>query len=241
MIIIFIIRIILLILLTICFGVFGLLYCLIRPTNPSNTYAIARFYSLGLNILNIDFKIFNKERLDIQGTGVYISNHQHNLDVFPMGRIVPKRTVSMGKKQILWIPFFGLTYWLSGNILINRGNKRKAWATMDGAIRALTKENTSIWIMPEGTRSQGRGVQKFKKGAFYTAIKAKVPIIPVAVSSYHKNLDLKKWQPGKLIVSVLPPIDTKDLSENDMIPLMEKCHDLISKEVERLDLNIENL
>lgn len=241
MIIILILRIILLALLTICFGVFGLLYCLIRPTNPSNTYAIARFYSLGLNILNIDFKILNKERLTLKGTGVYISNHQHNLDVFPMGRIVPKRTVSMGKKQILWIPFFGLTYWLSGNILINRTNKRKAWATMDGAIRALTKENTSVWIMPEGTRSKGRGVQRFKKGAFYAAIKAKVPIVPVAVSSYDKNLNLKKWRPGRIIMSVLPPIETKDLSENDMISLMDKCHKLISDEVERIDQNIQIL
>lgn len=235
---IFAIRALLLIILTILFGVFGLIYCLFRPTNPSNTLGIARFYSLGLNILNIDFKIFNKERLSVDGTAVFISNHQHNLDVFPMGRIVPKRCVSMGKKQILWIPFFGLTYWLSGNILINRTNKRKAWATMDGAIRALTKENTSVWIMPEGTRSKGRGVQRFKKGAFYAAIKAQVPIVPVAVSSYDKHLNLHKWNSGKIRVSVLEAIDTTGMGEDDMLTLMERCHKLISDEVARLDTDL---
>lgn len=237
---IYLIRILFIAILTVLFGILGLLIGLVRPKNPKNTWLIARFYSLGLIILNIKLELRNKEGFNQNGPTVYISNHQHNLDVFPLGRIVPKNTVSVGKKEILWIPFFGLAYWLAGNVLINRGNRSKAWATMDSAVEALKANKTSLWIMPEGTRSKGRGVQRFKKGAFYTAIKAQVPIVPVAISSYHTNLNLTKFKSGKIVAKVLDPISTKGLTHDDITELSVKCQEIIAKEVEHLDRELQS-
>ena len=54
--------------------------------------------------------------------------------------------------------------------------------------------------MPEGTRSRGKGLLEFKKGAFHMAINGKVKLVPVIVSSY-KYLDLNKWNSGKIVVT----------------------------------------
>ena len=57
---------------------------------------------------------------------VYICNHQNSYDIFTVSNAVRPGTVSVGKKSLKWIPFFGQMYWLTGNILIDRKNKNKA-------------------------------------------------------------------------------------------------------------------
>ena len=99
-------------------------------------------------------------------------NHQSNYDLVLGGIIRIKRTVSLGKKEIIWFPIFGLFYWLSGNILIKRERRSKALKAMERVNKIIREKNLSILIMPEGTRSKGKALGKFKKGAFRTAIGA---------------------------------------------------------------------
>ncbi len=52
------------------------------------------------------------------GNAIYIANHQNNYDMVTASNIVQPPTVTVGKKSLLWIPFFGQLYWLTGNLLI---------------------------------------------------------------------------------------------------------------------------
>jgi 1-acyl-sn-glycerol-3-phosphate acyltransferase len=131
---------------------------------------------------------------------------------FIIAQMVPKRTVSIGKKVIRLFPIFGQLYWLSGNILINRKKKKSAKGVMSNAAQEMNRRNLSVWIMAEGTRSKGRGILPFKKGAFFTAIQAKRPIVPIAISQYHKTLDTSRWNSGKVIMQVLPPYPHRSLN-----------------------------
>lgn len=171
---------------------------------------------------------------------VFISNHQDNLDIFAGAMALPPRTVSIGKRDILFIPFFGLYYWLSGNILINRSNKRKAFETMDVAANTIKNKNISVWIMPEGTRSRGRGLLPFKKGPFITAIKAGVPIVPVAWSNYIiEGVNLNKWHSGTIIMQALPPIQTAGLKVEDAGMLKDQAYDIMKFAIEKLDAEVK--
>lgn len=230
------IRILLCILLILLGGLFGLFWSLFRPFNPINTYWPSRFMGLvGLKILGIELQVEGREHLNLQRSHVIVSNHQHNLDLFPCCAIIPPRVVSMGKTDIKWIPLFGTFYWLSGNILINRKNRQQAFSTMDTAVKALTSKLIHVWIMPEGTRSRGRGILPFKKGAFHTAIKAKVPVLPVCLSSYHKNLRLNQWRAGKIIIQINPAISTEGMGPEQVQQLTDRCESLIRQGVEVLD------
>lgn len=209
-------------------------FTFIFPFHKNHVSIVGRIIGLGRYILGIRLKIENKEILDTHPPCVFISNHQDNIDVFFGGATAPKGTVTIGKKAIIWFPFFGLMYYFTGNILIDRKNKKSAFGTMDETAAKIKKHNLSVWIMPEGTRSKGRGVLQFKKGAFVTAIKAQVPIYPVAISDYKQTLNLNKLYAGTVIVRALKPIETKNLTMNDVDALRAQCEELIRKNVQEM-------
>jgi 1-acyl-sn-glycerol-3-phosphate acyltransferase len=213
----------------------GIIIGLLRPFDPRNVKIICTLLGLSRYILGIKFELRNAELLEKSRPCVFISNHQDNMDVFPGSFTVPKYTVTIGKKSILYIPFFGLFFWLSGNLLIDRSNKKKAFETMDTAANAIKNKKLSVWIMPEGTRSKGRGVLPFKKGPFLTAIKAQVPIVPVAISSYTSTLNLNKFHSGKIIIDVLPPISTAGLTTADVNQIKDQAFHVIAHAVSVLD------
>jgi 1-acyl-sn-glycerol-3-phosphate acyltransferase len=220
--------------------IIGIIVGILRPFDSRNTKISANLIALGRYILGVEIELRNQEILEPARPCVFISNHQDNLDIFPGGFTLPKETVTIGKKSILYIPFFGLYFWLSGNILIDRKNKKKAYEAMDEAAKAITEKKVSVWIMPEGTRSRGRGLLPFKKGPFITAIKAQVPIVPIAISSYPKHLKYDYWHAGKIIVEVLPPISTIGKTNDDINEIRTQAFELMKESIDKLDQEIAN-
>jgi 1-acyl-sn-glycerol-3-phosphate acyltransferase len=210
----------------------GIFLCLLRPFHPNNATLYGKFIGIvGLKILGIKVITQNRHLWFLHSPVLAISNHQHNLDIFICGSILHTRIVSLGKKQLLYLPFFGLFYWLSGNILIDRSNKQKAWDSMEKVKKAIQENETSIWMMPEGTRSQGRGLQPFKKGAFITAIAAQSKILPIVISEYCNKIDLNKWHSATVYIKILPPLETVGLTEHDATALTQKAHDLFKSQL----------
>ncbi|MWV13758.1 1-acylglycerol-3-phosphate O-acyltransferase [Pseudomonas sp. R-28-1W-6] len=217
-------------------GILGLLLGLCRPFNPDNSRLCARLYSLpALRILRLQVQTEVASLFDKKPSSVIIANHQSNYDLYVLGRVVPSRTVSIGKKSLKWVPFFGQLYWLAGNVLIDRGNARKAKEAMLTTTDTLQHRDTSIWVFPEGTRNLGDGLLPFKKGAFQMAIAAGVPIIPVCVSTYAKRLKLNRWNSGRIMIRSLPAIPTLGLTLDDLPQLMERCQQLMQECIEQLD------
>lgn len=216
--------------LVVLWGIFsflvGILIGLLRPFNPNNIRLTGKVLCpTGFKILGIDFEVRGTEIFEQHHPCVIIANHQNNFDMFPGGATIPNRCVTLGKTSIIWIPIFGLFYWLSGNIFIDRRNKRKAKASMERVTKEIVENKKSIWIMPEGTRARGREVLlPFKRGAFLTAINAQVPLIPVVFSTYHNRMQWRKLKAGKIIGQVMEPIPTKGLGPEDSQRLMAEAH-----------------
>ena len=220
-------------------GVLGLLLGLCRPFNPDNSRLCARLYSLpALCLLRLRVKTEVSSLFGQDRPCVVVANHQSNYDLYVLGRVVPPRTVSIGKKSLKWIPFFGQLYWLAGNVLIDRGNGRQAKQAMLQTTETLQQRDTSIWVFPEGTRNKGEGLLPFKKGAFQMAIAAGVPIIPVCVSSYVKNMHLNRWNAGSIKIRSLPAISTAGMTLDDIPELMQRCWDLMQQTIAQLDAEL---
>jgi 1-acyl-sn-glycerol-3-phosphate acyltransferase len=217
-------------------GVAGLLIGLCRPFNPDNSRLCARLYSWpALCILRLKLKVDARGLRDHQRSCVIVANHQSNYDLFVLGSVVPERTVCIGKKSLKWVPFFGQLYWLAGNVLLDRSNARKAKRAMLTTTDTLRHKDTSIWVFPEGTRNLGRDLLPFKKGAFQMAIAAGVPIIPVCVSSYLKQMRLNRWDSGRILIRSLPAIPTVGLSLDDLPALIESCREQMRRCIESMD------
>lgn len=214
--------------------VFLLVFLIIRPFRRNNVHVVAQVYGSFARILGLKVEIRGEQNLEEEPV-VYIGNHQNTWDIFTASNAVRRNTVSIGKKSLKWMPFFGQVYWLSGNILIDRANKSKAHGTIGQAAQKIRDKKLSVWIFPEGTRSRGRGLLKFKTGAFYTAFMAGVPISPVAISSTHNRIDLNRWDNGKVVIEYLPAMKIESDDKKYIREQAEAAHAIMSKKINELD------
>lgn len=189
-------------------------------------------------ILGLKIRCHNFASLRNIGPCVYIVNHQHNLDLIVCGRVVAKRTVTVGKKSLRFLPFFGQLYWLAGNIFVDRKNQTRSRDTISSSTRSLTKKNTSIWVFAEGTRNRGRNLLPFKKGAFVMAIDAGVPIVPICVSSYPLYMNLRKLRSGVADIRILPPVMTDKLTRANIDSLMTQCWEKMKENIAAMDQEV---
>ncbi|XP_071431227.1 1-acyl-sn-glycerol-3-phosphate acyltransferase alpha-like [Pithys albifrons albifrons] len=178
-------------------------------------------------IFGIQIVVKGKENLRTKKPFVLVLNHQTSLDILVMMEILPQRCVPIAKKEILYMGTFGLACWLGGVIFIDRRNREGSISTLTDVAQSLHKDNLRVLIFPEGTRNHGGSMLPFKRGAFQLAVKAQVPIIPVVFSSYNSfyNQKEKRFTPGKLIIQILPPVETLNLGLDDVPKLTAQVRD----------------
>jgi lysophosphatidate acyltransferase len=146
-----------------------------------------------------------------RGPAVYVSNHASILDLLLAMWVTPLGGCGTAKREIAKVPFFGWLYRLSGHLLLDRGDRTRAIATLDEAARFVEKNGVSIWIWPEGTRSRDGRLSTFKKGFVHLAIATGLPVVPVVVHNAHHRwpADTYNIYPGDLHIEVLEQIDTE--------------------------------
>ncbi|KAM6902467.1 1-acyl-sn-glycerol-3-phosphate acyltransferase beta [Xenentodon cancila] len=181
-------------------------------------------YLLGLRI-----EVNGWEHLQTEGPYVIISNHQSSLDVLGMMEILPDRCTMIAKKELVYAGTVGAICWLGGIVFINRKKTSDAKSVMADAAKTMLDEQLRLWVFPEGTRNQRGDLLPFKKGAFHLAVQAQVPIIPVVFSSYGSFYlrKEKQFKSGIIRLKILPKIDTKGMTTDDVSPLSEKSYDLM--------------
>jgi lysophosphatidate acyltransferase len=127
---------------------------------------------------------------------------------------------------------------LSKTVFLNRSNRTASRAAFDTAALTMRTSRQSVFIFPEGTRSYASEpmLLPFKKGAFHLAIQAQAPIVPVVCANYSNVLDMKKrrFRPGTIDVSILPPISTVGKVKEDVDELAERVREVIMEELVRL-------
>jgi len=168
----------------------------------------------------IGTKLINPDRLKLKNSGpaIYVTNHTSSLDIFISMAICPYGGCGVGKKEVVRIPFFGWAYWLSGHLLIDRGNREKAVTSMNKLSKFVNDKKLSVWIWPEGTRSMDGKLIPFKKGFVHLALATGLPIVPVIFHGAHKRWPAKTMQfyPGEVRVEVLEPISTDSWTKDTL-------------------------
>ncbi|WP_371376988.1 1-acylglycerol-3-phosphate O-acyltransferase [Thalassotalea aquiviva] len=235
-----VVRLILITIALLTISLCSIVYCIFRPGHRNNAHYTAVIVGKMAKIFGIDVEIRRPENLEELGPTVYVANHQNSYDIFTVSAGMPKGTVSIGKKSLRWIPFFGQMYWFTGNILIDRGNRSKAHGTIATAARKMREKNISVWLFPEGTRSYGRGLLPFKTGAFHTAKQANAPIVPVCVSNTHNMVDLNRWNNGKMIIEFMPPFRLEDGDNQSIRHVANNTHELMLAKIKELSIEAGN-
>lgn len=216
----------------------GCIYCLFSPRNPRHVATFGHLFGRLAPVFGLKVELRKPAGAENYPNAIYICNHQNNFDMVTAAAIVQPTTVTVGKTSLLWVPFFGLLYWLTGNLLIDRENRTKAHGTIGELVAQFKKKKISFWMFPEGTRSRGRGLLPFKTGAFHAAVAAGVPIIPVVVSNTHGKIKLNRLKNGLAIVEMLPPVDTQAFADQSVRKLATHCRELMSAKLDALNAEV---
>lgn len=161
---------------------------------------------------------------------VYLLNHQSHFDVAAFyGRWRhPFRWVV--KEELRRVPGLGWYCAVGGHVFVDRKDHARSVASLERARPRIERERLSIAFFPEGTRSTDGRLQPFKKGGFVMARQLGLPILPISVSGSHAVLPGKRLRllPGRIVVTVHPPIPTAGLTEADQPALMERTRAAIA-------------
>ncbi|TKY57278.1 1-acyl-sn-glycerol-3-phosphate acyltransferase [Spatholobus suberectus] len=174
------------------------------------------------NPIKIEGAEYSNER------AIYISNHASPIDIFLIMWLTPTGTVGIAKKEIIWYPLFGQLYVLANHLRIDRSNPTAAIESMKEAARAVVKNNLSLIIFPEGTRSKNGRLLPFKKGFVHLALQSRLPIVPMVLTGTH--LAWRKGslhvRPAPLTVKYLPPISTENWKADKIDDYVKMVHNL---------------
>ena len=158
------------------------------------------------------------EHLDPQQTYVFTANHRSYLDTTALFYYCGRRVGLLGKKELLKVPILGYGMSYVNILAIDRSNLERARLTTQAATDRI-RSGVSYGVFAEGTRARPGQLLPFKKGAFYMARDAGVPVVPVAI----KNTDVLMGKGtgaayrGTMEMVFLPPIPTVDAVNDEQL------------------------
>lgn len=172
----------------------------------------------------------NRATLSPEQPYVFMANHASSLDIWAAFVAIPRRVRMIAKKQLARIPLFGWAMWAGRFIFIDRQNAVAARRSIDEAGRRI-HDGESVLIFPEGTRTRDGSLAPFKKGGFHLAIKAGVPIVPVALCGTRELMPRGSLflYAGTIKVIIGEPIQTQGLSEEARASLAEDVRGIVER------------
>jgi 1-acyl-sn-glycerol-3-phosphate acyltransferase len=186
-----------------------------------------------LCLSGVKVRVKGGEFLDPRQTYVFIANHRSYLDTATLFINTGRRIGLLAKKELLKVPILGYGMGFVNVMAIDRSNRERALETTEAAT-ARIRSGVSFGVFAEGTRAKPGEFLPFKKGAFYMAVQAGVPIVPVAI----KNTDVLMGKgtghskPGTIEMVILRPVPTVGLSsDEDIKALVDLVHSMIAKDL----------
>jgi putative phosphoserine phosphatase/1-acylglycerol-3-phosphate O-acyltransferase len=181
-------------------------------------FSVSVFADTASALIGLNLQIDGEQHLWSHRPAVFIFNHQSNVDLVIVARLLRRDITGVGKREIRDLPIVGRVMEAAGVVLIDRKDTARAIEAMTPLVDAMRVEGKSVCLSPEGTRAVTPKLAAFKKGAFHLAMQANVPIVPIVI---HNSNDVQPkgdllYHPGTVQVEVLPPVDTSGWSVDSL-------------------------
>lgn len=186
-----------------------------------------------LRLSGAKVQVSGSHHLKPDQTYVFISNHRSYLDTATMFVYTGRRLGLLAKKELLNVPILGVGMGFVNVMAIDRSNSERARVTVAAATERI-RSGISFAVFAEGTRARPGEFLPFKKGAFYMAAKAGVPIVPVAIKNtdYLMGKGTGEARSGTIEIVMLEPIPTAGCVTDEAVKqLVNEVHKLIGQEL----------
>jgi 1-acyl-sn-glycerol-3-phosphate acyltransferase len=189
-------------------------------------HALARVW--GRILLAVSFirvRAEGLERLDAHANYVFVSNHSSYMDIPALLTLLPYQFRFFAKKGLYRIPFLGTHLRRAGHLQVDRSSARASLKSMSEGARIVAERGVSLLLFPEGGRNP-KGLRAFKEGAAYIAIKAGVPVVPMALIGMRELLPMGSihLRSGRAVLRIGNPILTAGMKISDREALNERLY-----------------
>lgn len=164
-----------------------------------------------LRQIDVDLRVTGLEHARANAPCVLVANHLSALDIPVLGAFLEGDYRWVAKRELFRIPFVGWHLWSAGHIPVDRRAGKSAIENLQRRFADRLRQRASILLFPEGTRSEDGELQSFKMGAFYAAVRAEVPLVPIVFDGTQRlaskgALSLDPAADGRVVVQVLPAV-----------------------------------
>jgi len=169
----------------------------------------------GIRLAGVRVETVGLDRIDPTRNYIFMSNHVSNLDPPILIPLIPGRTSVMVKKELFKYPILGKTMRLGSLVPVDRGNREAGIAAVREASVVL-RQGINMTMLP------------FKKGPFYLAMEAGIPVVPVTTAGTHYVMPKRRFsiKPGTVTVIFHEAIEPKDFVSREC--LMTKVWEAIN-------------
>ncbi|HEX4037809.1 MAG TPA: lysophospholipid acyltransferase family protein [Acidobacteriaceae bacterium] len=169
------------------------------------------------------------ERLRAQAA-VYVCNHLSYMDTPVIFSSLPFQFRIVARHDLFDLPFIGWYLRRSGQVPVDVGNPRASIASLVSAVRTL-QGGMPLFIFPEGGRSESGHLGKFLNGPAFMAIRAQLPLVPMALIGTHELLPIhtSEVHPGPVTLVVGEPIETKGMTMKQVDDLTAQLEQEIAR------------
>jgi 1-acyl-sn-glycerol-3-phosphate acyltransferase len=175
---------------------------------------------MALALCGIRYRVAGRENLRHGETVVFCSNHESNVDPPVLFLALHPQLHILYKAELRNVPLMRTVLDVGGFVAVDRADRDQSMRSLEQGAASLRAGNPFL-IFPEGTRSRTGGLLPFKKGGFIMAIKAQVPIVPVAIMGGRNAMRKGSAfvRPVKVSVRIGQPIPTagRTLAERDEV------------------------
>lgn len=220
-------------LMAIATGFFGSisLVCGLWDKSGSQQHLVARAWAATLLRLSFSpVRVIGREKLDPSQVAVYASNHLSYMDTPVLFAKLPFQFRILAKQALWKIPFVGWYLERSGQVPIDSRSSRSAVAGLLRGVAAL-KAGMPLVLFPEGARSPDGHMKTAASGCAFMAIRAGVPLVPVALVGTYELLPIHVYalRPRPLLVVIGDPIPTEGMATKDADALTARLYAEIGK------------
>lgn len=172
------------------------------------------------------------ENIEPDGSYVFVSNHVSFMDTPVLIASIPVQFRFLAKRGLFQIPFLGNHLHRAGHIPIPRDDVRGMLKALTFAADVVQRRRICLLVFPEGGRTHDdMGLQEFKDGAAYLAVKSGVPMVPVGLIGMEKILPMGSGhvRGGKATMRIGKPIPTAGLSLREHKALTQRLREEVAK------------
>ena len=179
-------------------------------------------------VLLLPVKVEGREKLSNDRSYIFVANHQSFFDVFLMLGFLGHEFRWMMKKELARIPLVGFACKCAGFIYVNRTSSKDIASSMRQADKIL-REQKSLAIFAEGTRTRDGRVGMFKRGAFKLAQELGMPIVPISLNGCYEVMPKGRYcvrrYPVRMVIHDV--IESQSDQPKDLQQLMEETRNAI--------------